>query len=98
MFGLNLEGKSDENADAGRNAAPDDAAERPACHCEENSEGQEGQEEGHVMRYALQWLLAFLDVNYCEAYWQTVHEREHFFCLLCRLMDGNNPSKVSGSD
>jgi hypothetical protein len=28
------------------------------------------------MRYALQWFIAFLDVNYCEAYWQTVQERD----------------------
>lgn len=42
------------------------------------------------MKYALQWILAFMDVSYCEFYWQTVHERDAFFYLLCRLTDGNS--------
>jgi hypothetical protein len=42
------------------------------------------------MRAALQWFITFLDVNYCEAYWQTVQERDAFFYILCRLTDGNN--------
>ena len=46
-FGLNPEGKSDENADESPDDARcDDAAESPADGREENGESQEGKKEG----------------------------------------------------
>ncbi len=47
-FGLNPDGKSDENADVWRDASRDDDAERPKSPAdgrEENGESQEGKKE-----------------------------------------------------
>jgi hypothetical protein len=49
------------------------------------------------MRAAWQWFMAFLDVNYCESYWQTVQERDAFFYLLYEAINGNS-KKISRGD
>ena len=42
------------------------------------------------MRCALWWLLAWMDNNYCEAYWEVVRERECFLKLLTELLDDDH--------
>ena len=34
------------------------------------------------MRYACQWLLATMELNYCQAYWDAVYERELWLHVL----------------